>query len=173
MPQRAAHQRGTSPVICRVKCLPILKPWVVFRSSWFIFEGSGSAGHQSGSVSCRVLKHALSEVREGSEVNALVYVGDCMEEPLDELGDLAGQLKLSGVPIFIFQEGNDPSAYSAFSQIAELSGGAHSSLDRNSASQLGLLLNAVAVYAAGGREAFDAHCRLTGGMVKQLGKQLK
>jgi len=133
------------------------------------------------SVSClagrtqiaRVLKHALSEVRGGSEVNALVYVGDCMEEPLDELGDLAGRLKLSGVPVFVFQEGNDPVAYQAFSQVAALSGGAHSSLDRSSAHQLGLLLNAVAVYAAGGREAFNEHCRLTGGMVKRLGKQLE
>jgi len=133
------------------------------------------------SVSClagrtqigRVLKHALSEVSGGSEVNALVYVGDCMEESLDELGDLAGRLKLSGVPVFVFQEGNDPVAYHAFCQVAELSGGAHSSLDRSSAHQLGLLLNAVAVYAAGGRAAFNEHCRLTGGMVKQLGKQLE
>ena len=133
------------------------------------------------SVSClagrtqiaRVLKHALSEVRGGSEVNALVYVGDCMEEPLDELGDLAGRLKLSGVPVFVFQEGNDPVAHQAFSQVAALSGGAHSSLDRSSAHQLGLLLNAVAVYAAGGRAAFNEHCRLTGGMVKRLGKQLE
>ena len=62
---------------------------------------------------CRVLKHALSEVSDGSEVNALVYVGDCMEEPLDELGDLAGRLKLSGVPVFIFQEGNDCLLYTS------------------------------------------------------------
>ena len=108
------------------------------------------------SVSClagrtqiaRVLKHALSEVRGGSEVNALVYVGDCMEEPLDELGDLAGRLKLSGVPVFVFQEGNDPVAYQAFSQVAALSGGAHSSLDRSSAHQLGLLLNACLLYTS-------------------------
>lgn len=122
---------------------------------------------------CRVLKHALAEIRGGSELSALVYVGDSMEESVDDLGDLAGQLKLCGVPVFIFQEGNDPMAHEAFKQVAELSGGAHSSLDKQSANQLGLLLNAVAVYAAGGRAAFDEHCRLASGLVKQLGNQLK
>jgi len=133
------------------------------------------------SVSClagrtqieRVFKHALAEVRSGSEVNALVYVGDCMEESVDKLGDLAGQLKLSGVPVFIFQEGNDPVARDAFRQLAVLSGGAHSSLDRHSAKQLAELLNAVAIFAAGGRKAFDEHCQLAGNQVKHLNRQLE
>ncbi len=133
------------------------------------------------SVSClagktqieRVLRHGLAEVQAGSEVNALVYVGDSMEESADLLGDLAGQLKLSGVSLFIFQEGNDPVASAAFGQLARLSGGAHCSLDQHSARQLGELLNAVAVYAAGGRQAFDEFCRLQGPLAKQLAGQLR
>ena len=103
----------------------------------------------------RVLKHAIAETRE-QPVNALVFVGDCIEEPVDLLGDLAGQLKLLGLPMFIFQEGHDPAARQAFSQLARLSGGAHCQFDQNSASQLGQLLNAVAVYAAGGKSALKS-----------------
>lgn len=100
----------------------------------------------------RVLKHALAESRS-HPVNALVFVGDCMEENLDRLGSLAGELRLIGLPLFIFQEGHDPVAHRAFVQLASLSGGAHCRFDVNAAAQLGELLNAVAAYAAGGKEA--------------------
>jgi len=102
----------------------------------------------------RVLKHALAECRETS-VQAVVFIGDCVEENVDELGNLAGQAKLLGLPIFIFQEGHNSQATSAFSQIASVSGGAHCRFDENSAKQLGELLNAVAAYAAGGRKALQ------------------
>ncbi|NND91007.1 MAG: VWA domain-containing protein [Granulosicoccus sp.] len=113
-----------------------------------------------GKVSCqagttqinRVLKHALAECRR-SPVQALVFIGDCVEENVDELGNLAGKARLLELPIFIFQEGHDPNATYAFSQIARLSGGAHCRFDESSARQLGDLLNAVAAYAAGGRAA--------------------
>ena len=39
------------------------------------------------------------------KVNALVYVGDCMEENVDRLCARAGELALLGVPVFLFQEG--------------------------------------------------------------------
>lgn len=102
----------------------------------------------------RVLKHAATETAK-HPVNALVFVGDCMEENIDKLGNLAGKLKLLGLPVFIFQEGHDPVAQRAFTQIALLSGGAHCRFDHNSAHQLGQLLNAVAVYAAGGKQALE------------------
>lgn len=121
----------------------------------------------------RVVKHTLAEIKAGSKVNALLYVGDCMEESADLLGDLAGQLGLSGVPMFIFQEGSDRVASDAFKQMAQLSGGAHCSLDRNSAAQLGELLRAVAVFASGGRRAFDEHCRLAGPLTQKIARQLK
>jgi len=102
----------------------------------------------------RILRHGLTETRSQA-VNAMVFVGDCMEEKIDTLGDLAGQLKLVGLPVFVFQEGFDPIASRAFADIAALSGGAHCRFDQSSARQLGQLLRAVAVYAAGGRRALE------------------
>lgn len=102
----------------------------------------------------RVLKHAIAETKI-RQVQAMVYIGDCVEEDVDALGDLAGQLNILGLPVFIFQEGYEPVASMAFQQIAKLSGGAHCRFDHNSADQLGQLLNAVAVYAAGGRDALQ------------------
>ncbi|ASJ74698.1 VWA domain-containing protein [Granulosicoccus antarcticus] len=103
----------------------------------------------------RVLKHALAECR-AKPVQALVFVGDCVEENIDELGNLAGQARLLGMPVFVFQEGHDPNASYALAQVAKLSGGAHCRFDASSARQLGDLLNAVAAYAAGGRAALQA-----------------
>lgn len=120
----------------------------------------------------KILKHALSEARNG-QVDALVYVGDSMEESIDKLGSLAGQLKLQSVPMFLFQEGYDVTASAAFKQFAQLSGGAHCQLDQNSSQQLGELLNAAAVYAAGGRGALKDYAKVTGGLSNLLLEQLK
>ena len=57
-------------------------------------------------------------------MNALVYVGDCMEEEIDELCGRAGELAMHGVPVFVFQEGHDASAERAFREIARLTRGA-------------------------------------------------
>ena len=90
------------------------------------------------------------------KVNALVYVGDCMEEQVDRLCARAGELALLGIPVFLFQEGDDVAAQSAFREIARLTKGAWCRFDRGSAKQLRELLTAVAVYAAGGRKALAA-----------------
>jgi len=100
----------------------------------------------------KVLAHARRE-SETSKANALIYVGDCMEEDVDELSQLAGELGLIGVPVFVFQEGSDPKAKRAFREIARLSRGAYCPFDAGSARQLRELLTAVAVYATGGRKA--------------------
>lgn len=100
----------------------------------------------------KVLTHARRE-SDGKRVNAMVYVGDCMEENVDELCARAGELGLLGVPVFLFQEGYDPVAERAFKEICRLTGGAWCRFDAGSAAQLRELLAAVAVYAAGGREA--------------------
>jgi hypothetical protein len=100
----------------------------------------------------KVLAHARRE-SEMRKVNALIYVGDCMEEDVDQLSRLAGELGLISVPVFLFQEGCDPKAEKAFKEIARLSRGAHCRFDAGSARQLRELLKAVAVYAAGGRKA--------------------
>ena len=100
----------------------------------------------------RVLKHALAE-HKLAKVNALAFVGDCMEEDPDVLCNLAGQMGLHGVPAFIFQEGFDDSAGTTFREIARLSGGAYTRFDQSSAGELRALLEGVAAYATGGTEA--------------------
>jgi hypothetical protein len=102
----------------------------------------------------KVLSHARRE-SETRKVNALIYVGDCMEEDVDQLSRLAGELGLIGLPVFLFQEGYDPKAERAFKEIARLSRGAHCRFDAGSARQLRDLLTAVAVYATGGRKALQ------------------
>lgn len=102
----------------------------------------------------KVLARALSEARE-KKVQALVYIGDAMEEDVDLLCARAGELGLLKVPIFIFQERGEPAATRAFREMARLSGGAHLSFDSNSSAELARLLKAVAVYAAGGRRALE------------------
>ena len=103
----------------------------------------------------KVLGHAVDEAKE-RKVNALVYVGDCMEENVDRLCARAGELALLGIPVFLFQEGHDEPAERAFREIARLTKGAYCRFDRGSARQLRDLLTAVAVYAAGGRKALLA-----------------
>jgi hypothetical protein len=119
----------------------------------------------------RVLGHALAETRR-RRVSALVCVGDCMEEEIDRLGELAGELGVLGVPAFLFHEGADPTARLAFQQVARLTGGAYCSFDANSARQLRDLLSAVAVFAAGGRAALETLSRNQGGVVRLLTDQM-
>jgi hypothetical protein len=119
----------------------------------------------------RVLEHAVAEAGRG-RVNALVFVGDCMEEDRERLADRAGRLGLLGVPAFVFQEGRDPAAEASFRDIARLSGGAWCPFDANSPQLLRDLLGAVAVYAAGGRKALTRYGESRGGAVLQLTHQL-
>jgi hypothetical protein len=120
----------------------------------------------------RVMRHALSESRR-RRVNALVFVGDCMEEDVDRLGKVAGELGLLGVPVFLFQEGHDVLAEFAFAQIARLTGGAHCRFDAGSAKTLRDLLGAVAVFAAGGRKALENFASGRGGAILQIATQIK
>lgn len=100
----------------------------------------------------RVIRHTVAEA-ENTPVQAVVFVGDCVEEDEEKLFKLVGKLKILATPMFIFQEGNDHVASRVFARMADISGGAHCRFDQNSAKQLGDLLNAVAAYAAGGRNA--------------------
>lgn len=107
----------------------------------------------------KVLADARNEASK-SGVRALVFVGDAMEENIDDLCLKAGELGLLKVPCFMFQEGHDADAERAFREIARLTGGAWCRFDPGSAAQLRELLRAVAAYAAGGRDALR---RLAGG----------
>src|SRR5690606_23439889 len=131
-------------------------------------------------VACRgghtQIGKALSHVRaetEKAKVDAVVYVGDCMEESIDRLCHLAGELSLLGVPVFMFQEGHNRIAERAFREIARLTGGAYCRFDTGSAAQLRQLLSAVAVYAAGGRKALADFSSARGGEAALLLEQLK
>ncbi len=120
----------------------------------------------------RVLKHALKETKK-KKVNALVFVGDCLEEDVDKVCHTAGKLGLLGVPAFMFQEGYEPGATRAFKQIAKLTNGAHCRFDSSSARQLRELLSAVAVYAAGGRIALEDYGKRAGETVRQITNQVR
>ncbi len=120
----------------------------------------------------KVLRHAIAETR-ARKVSALVFVGDCMEEDVDELCDLAGELGMLGVPAFLFQEGHDPVAERAFRQMATLTKGAYCRFDQGSAQQLRELLSAVAVYAVGGRLALENYSKRAGAAVLKITRQVK
>ncbi len=120
----------------------------------------------------KVLSHAREEHAK-QRVQALVFVGDAMEEAVDNLCAAAGELGLLGVPVFMFQEGSDPVAESAYREIARLSRGAYCRFDTGAAHELAELLRAVAAYAAGGIKALaDLSARKAGG-ARMLLAQLK
>jgi len=138
------------------------------RASKWVSEPEGLARFMT-SVECRggntqiarVLAHILKEGRS-RRINAAVFVGDAMEERIDDLCSKAGEIGLLGVPVFTFQEGHDLVAERAFREISRLTRGAWSRFDANSARQLRELLSAVAVYAAGGRQALTDYSRRSG-----------
>jgi hypothetical protein len=105
----------------------------------------------------RVLAHALRET-EKAPVQALTFIGDAMEEKIEELAALAGQLGAQGTPIFLFQEGRDANVRKAFRLLALKSGGAYFEFNPDTAravEQLSDQLNAIARLAVGDVEALD------------------
>jgi hypothetical protein len=120
----------------------------------------------------RTLAHVKKEAQAG-RVGAVVYVGDAMEENVDALCQAAGEIGLLGTPLFLFQEGGDARATSAFKEMARLSRGAHVSLNEASAQALRDLLAAVAVYAAGGRAALADYAKSKGAGPQALLQQMK
>lgn len=129
------------------------------RASGWTSDGAALA-RLMGGIACRggitqigrMLAHARAELEKGP-VDAIVHIGDACEEPADPLCNLAGEIGLKGTPIFLFQEGRDGTAHTAFAEIARLTRGAHLRFDALSAERLRMLLRAVAAYAAGGRAA--------------------
>lgn len=102
----------------------------------------------------RLLRHAGRETRK-QKVDAMIFVGDCVEDDVDDMCHVAGKLGVVGLPVFVFHEIGDPRARSAFQQVARLSGGVYCPFDASSAARLSELLRAVTVYAAGGRAALE------------------
>jgi hypothetical protein len=146
------------------------------RASGWISD-SAALAKLMGKIDCRggntQIGKVLSEARReavASGVRAMVFVGDAMEENVDELCVKAGELGLLKVPVFMFQEGRDASVERAFREIARLTGGAWSRFDPGAAAQLRELLRAAAAYAAGGREALLRLSRHEVGAANLLGQ---
>jgi hypothetical protein len=144
------------------------------RASNWISEPAHLARLMSG-IACQggntQIGKVLSEARReavASGVRAVVFVGDAMEEPIDDICAKAGELGLLKVPVFMFQEGHDDVAEQAFREIARLTGGAWCRFDPGAAAQLRELLRAAAAYAAGGREALLRLSRTAGGAARLL-----
>ncbi|MGD9845811.1 MAG: VWA domain-containing protein [Variibacter sp.] len=120
----------------------------------------------------KILAHARRETAQ-AKVQTLVFVGDAMEEAIDDLAADAGELGLLGVPALMFQEGTDATAERAFREIARLTRGAYCRFDPGAAETLRALLRAAAVYAAGGVRALrDLSQRRDSGatlLLRQLG----
>ncbi|HVV61920.1 MAG TPA: VWA domain-containing protein [Pseudolabrys sp.] len=145
------------------------------RASGWVAQSGRLAELMSG-IDCRgghtqigkVLNHAREENTK-QKVQALVFVGDAMEEAIDDLCKTAGELGLRGVPVFMFQEGGDEVAENAYREIARLSHGAYCRFDTGAAHELRELLRAVAAYAAGGMKALaDLSARRGSGAHKLL-----
>lgn len=136
-------------------------------SKWV--NNSAALGDLMTRIDCRggqtqigkVLSHANRETKKG-RVAALVFIGDAMEENVDRLCKLAGELGLKGMKMFMFLEGNDPIAESSFRELARLTGGAFMRLSSSSAKDLSQLLSAVAVYASGGQKALETRLKENG-----------
>lgn len=120
----------------------------------------------------RVLEHALLE-NSRHPLNAIVLIGDCCEEAIDPLCEMAGELGLRGIPIFGFHEGRDPHGRLLFEQLARLSGGAFARFDLGSADRLRELLGAAAVYATGGLKALDRYAGNDKRELRALTRQLR
>ena len=129
-----------------------------YASSWAnspqsLLEHMQGVGCRGGATQIlRLLRHIRSEASHQS-LKAAVFIGDCCEEPPQEIISAAGELALLRVPLFVFQEGYDPLAQHVFSSMARASGGAYAPFSRTSARELAELLAAAAAYAAGGTQA--------------------
>jgi hypothetical protein len=120
----------------------------------------------------KVLNHARRE-NDSRKIAVLVFIGDAMEESLDELCAAAGELGLRNVKAFMFQEGYDPVCEQAFREVARLTGGAFCRFKPGAAHELAELLRAAAAYAAGGMKALtDLKAGQSSGAAKLL-EQLK
>jgi hypothetical protein len=128
------------------------------RASKWVIDAQALAKLMSG-IDCRggntqigkVFAHARAEHAK-RKLNAVVFVGDAIEESVDGLAEKAGQLGLLNCPVFFFQEGRDARVESAFREFARLTKGAYARFDASAPQELAALLKAVAAYASGGRD---------------------
>lgn len=102
----------------------------------------------------RVMRFALKD-----RPDAVVYVGDQIEDEHKMLRALASQMGEEGVPMFVFHEKHDRRCHQAtatFKAMASNSGGAYITFDASAPERLSGLLGSIAVFATGGRKALEA-----------------
>ena len=149
------------------------------RASRWVSDGKGLRALMSR-IGCRggetqigkVLAHARRE-SERQKVQAMVFIGDALEENADLLAVKAGELALIGLPVFVFQEGRDSRVEAAFKEIARLSGGAWCRFDAAAADELRALLKAAAIYAAGGLKVLESRAGSIGRPARLLLEQMR
>lgn len=128
------------------------------RASKWVIDANALAKLMTG-IACqggntqisKVFAHARTEHAK-RRINAVVYVGDAIEENIDDLAAKAGQLGLLGCPMFVFQEGRDTRVEAGFREFARLTKGAYARFDASAPQELAALLKAVAAYASGGKD---------------------
>ncbi|KFC64505.1 hypothetical protein FF80_03128 [Devosia sp. LC5] len=131
------------------------------RASKWVLDGGALAKLMSG-IDCRgghtqiskVFAHARAEHAK-RRINAVIYVGDAIEENVDALSEMAGQLGLLNLPLFVFQEGQDARVEAAFRDFARLSKGAYARFNASAPQELAALLKAAAAYASGGKDLLE------------------
>jgi hypothetical protein len=123
-------------------------PW--FKNGRALAERMAQITCQHGHTKIvRALRLAQQEHNK-EKINAVVLIGDACEEiPADIYAETFA------VPIFAFQEGDDPEATDVFTTLAKLTGGVHCQFNSNSANQLADLLKGVAAFATGGLAALE------------------
>jgi hypothetical protein len=94
----------------------------------------------------KILRHIKKE-NATQKVSAAIFVSDAMEEDPGTLYDAAAGL---GVPLFIFQEDDDPDVEQTYRELARLTNGAYCRFEPGAEAKLGELLKAVAAFAIGG-----------------------
>ena len=130
-------------------------------SEWFtspddlLARMAGVSCCAGGTQIAGLLSHSLRAGSSTHPIRSLVFIGDACEEPASALFNLAGQHGIRKIPIFMFQEGQDPSVKQVFQRIAQLSGGAYAPFTADSGSDLRVLLQSVARFASGGVAALE------------------
>lgn len=121
----------------------------------------------------KILEHALAE----DHVSAVIFIGDSLEEDIEELSRLASELGDAQVPVFMFHERDDvmsdedqneltDEVERAFKLIAQKSGGAYFRFGTGSpqaVTQFAETLNAVAKLVIGDNSAIAAITHKKGG----------
>ena len=156
--ERQADMFRAAAPVGRLECQLICYGGISCRASKWVSSGDELA-RLMGTIICdagetqigRVLDHVLREHAK-APIQALTFIGDACEEVFDVLAGKALKLGAAGVPIFMFQEGRDPTVRNIFRMLALKSGGAYFEFDPKkprAAEQLGAQLNAIARMAVG------------------------